>query len=175
MNWEEAIGRFAVHKAMMARKRDPTKVKESTENKLKSLLNRIPKLHSIRIEEITPEIWQMTINAHKEQEGMIWMDIGNRSRGFRGVYKDLARCLVFAQNDYTCRYCGRSSRLKPHLQLHMDHIRPKSEWGEWFSLNNLGCSCAFCNYAKQRFTEEEYIDNLLEVAKSVLAKYPKKI
>lgn len=52
---------------------------------------------------------------------------------------------VFRRDEFTCRYCGRSS---PQVVLHADHIKPRSKGGE-DTMDNLVTACTDCNYGKR--------------------------
>lgn len=173
MNWEEAIEKYADHKSLMAKSRDPTDVKRRCILDIEYLLKQIPELASRNINEITSEMWRKAINVHRKREGLNWDAIGDRSKGYTGKYFDLVRCLIFAKNNFTCRYCGRSIQKNPLLELQLEHIEPKSQTGDWFSLDNLGCACSFCNLGKQVMGENEFKKELIEIAKSVRSKFPK--
>ena len=51
---------------------------------------------------------------------------------------------ILARDNYTCRYCGRHA---PEVELHVDHIFPKSGGGS-DGKNNLITSCKDCNLGK---------------------------
>jgi hypothetical protein len=51
---------------------------------------------------------------------------------------------VFKRDDFTCRYCGRTS---PAVVLEVDHIVPKAEGGSDDEMN-LATSCWECNHGK---------------------------
>lgn len=172
MNWEEAIRKYAEHKAIMAKSKNPVRVKEKVILDMQYLLKKIPELASKSIHEITSDVWREAINAHRKREGLHWVAIGDKSRGYTGKYNDLVRCLVFAKENFTCRYCGRSIQETPALQLQLEHIEPKSQTGEWFSLDNLGCACSFCNLGKQVMGKNEFKNELIAIAKSVMNKFP---
>ena len=55
--------------------------------------------------------------------------------------RKITRRAVFARDDYTCQYCGASSRLT------MDHVVPRSRGGR-SSWENVVTSCAPCNTRK---------------------------
>ena len=55
--------------------------------------------------------------------------------------RKITRRAVFARDDYTCQYCGASSRLT------MDHVVPRSRGGR-SSWENVVTSCAPCNSRK---------------------------
>ena len=51
---------------------------------------------------------------------------------------------VLRRDDYTCRYCGGKA---PDVELHVDHVIPKSRGGSdkpW----NLTAACSSCNLSK---------------------------
>lgn len=51
---------------------------------------------------------------------------------------------VFNRDNFTCRYCGRSS---PEVQLHVDHVHPVVLGGT-NELSNLVTACKDCNLGK---------------------------
>ena len=121
-------------------------------------------------------MWREALNAHRKRKPSSernWEFIGD-NKGYKGKYNDLIRCLVFAKNNFTCRYCGRDTIKNPTLQLQLEHMNPKSQTGDWFSLDNLGCACSFCNLAKQVMGEEEFKEELIEIARSLKNKFPEK-
>lgn len=52
---------------------------------------------------------------------------------------------VFRRDNFTCRYCGRSS---PQVVLHCDHVKPRTKGGET-SMENLVTACTDCNFGKR--------------------------
>lgn len=55
------------------------------------------------------------------------------------------RFRIFARDNFTCRYCGRSA---PDVVLHIDHVHPVSRGGT-DKESNLVTACADCNVCKQ--------------------------
>lgn len=51
---------------------------------------------------------------------------------------------VFRRDGFTCVYCGRRP---PHVELHVDHVRPVSKGGT-NDLSNLRTACNECNLGK---------------------------
>lgn len=51
---------------------------------------------------------------------------------------------VLRRDNFTCRYCGRSS---PDVTLHLDHVKPHSAGGG-DTEDNLITSCNDCNFGK---------------------------
>lgn len=115
MNWEKAIEQYALHKSRMAKTKSPASVKQSVIANIKYLLEKIPELASKSIQEIDSDIWREALRNHisREKELERWSDIGDESKGYKGKYKDLVRCLVLAKNGFSCRYCGRSLSHNP--------------------------------------------------------------
>jgi hypothetical protein len=66
---------------------------------------------------------------------------------------------VFFRDNYTCQYC---STRKPHRELTLDHVFPKSRGGKdtW---ENLTTACKKCNNKKADRTPEEAGMTLLSV------------
>jgi len=54
------------------------------------------------------------------------------------------RFLVLERDNFTCKYCGRKA---PNVELHVDHIQPKSIGG-LDELTNLVAACRDCNFGK---------------------------
>lgn len=54
----------------------------------------------------------------------------------------LSRRTIFARDNYTCQYCGQTSK-----DMTIDHIVPKKNKGE-ASWENLVCCCRKCNMKK---------------------------
>lgn len=51
---------------------------------------------------------------------------------------------IFNRDNFTCRYCGRSS---PQVQLEVDHVHPIALGGS-NELSNLATACTECNSGK---------------------------
>ena len=54
------------------------------------------------------------------------------------------RFLIFKKYDFTCQYCGRKA---PKVELHIDHIVPKSKGGK-NEESNYTVACLECNIGK---------------------------
>ena len=54
------------------------------------------------------------------------------------------RWQILTRDNFTCQYCGRKA---PDVELHIDHIIPKSKGGTNES-ENLVVACAECNIGK---------------------------
>jgi 5-methylcytosine-specific restriction endonuclease McrA len=71
------------------------------------------------------------------------------------------RFLVFMRDNFSCRYCGRSTD-EPDVELHCDHIIPKSKGGDDY-FDNLITSCSECNQGKlDVMLEKEKIKTLIK-------------
>lgn len=66
------------------------------------------------------------------------------------------RFSVFRRDNFTCRYCGRSS---PAVVLHCDHKHPRSKGGEDV-IDNLVTACSDCNYGKRAQVVENVPEGL---------------
>lgn len=55
------------------------------------------------------------------------------------------RFAVLQRDEFRCRYCGRTAAAT--LQLHVDHIHPRSKGGS-DTLDNLVTACSECNIGK---------------------------
>ncbi|WP_456468244.1 HNH endonuclease [Archaeoglobus sp.] len=112
-----------------------------------------PELLDLDIYEITDEIIKKIVDKYGEAAKL-----------------NFKKCVVFARDNYTCVYCKRSLVQYPNLELHLDHKLPKSRYGG-DKLSNLVCSCGFCNRAKSVRTAEEFLEELKQVALSVVKAY----
>ena len=63
------------------------------------------------------------------------------------------RFRVMRRDRFCCRHCGRSPASTVGLELHVDHIRPWSYYGETV-LENLQTLCADCNLGKSNLHAE---------------------
>lgn len=63
---------------------------------------------------------------------------------------------VLQRDSFTCRYCGRSPLKNADVELHVDHIQPRSAGGD-DSVANLLTACSACNMAKSGTVFEERI------------------
>ena len=61
------------------------------------------------------------------------------------------RYKVLQRAHFRCQSCGRSPATHPNLNLHIDHIHPRSQGGP-STLNNLQSLCQHCNYGKGDLT-----------------------
>lgn len=57
------------------------------------------------------------------------------------------RFKVFQRDNFKCCICGASPAIDSSVQLHVDHIKPRSKGGETV-LNNLQTLCSKCNLGK---------------------------
>jgi hypothetical protein len=60
---------------------------------------------------------------------------------------------VFARDDYTCFYCGRTN----FFPLHCDHVVPPARGGSARDPGNLVTACGSCNASKAALTLEEWL------------------
>lgn len=58
------------------------------------------------------------------------------------------RFSILQRDGFTCKYCGWKP---PFVQLQVDHVIPKSEWG-WDNEENLVSCCSVCNSGKWKST-----------------------
>ena len=169
MNWEEAIekyGQFQGQFRVDTKKTAEEKI-QSEINGMKSLLDELPEIKKRNIEDISENLWHDEIlvkyikrnrKYYREQADLIKS----------GDYNQLVRCFVFARDNFECHYCGRDGL--NGIPLHKDHVIPRKKGGE--GIDNLTCSCSFCNFAKQEYSKDDYTSILIEVAKAVKEKYP---
>lgn len=61
------------------------------------------------------------------------------------------RWSVLRRDGFTCQYCGQKA---PNVILHVDHVNPKSNGGE-YSMENLVTACGACNVGKGEFLNEQ--------------------
>ena len=172
MNWRETIEKYAQFQVQFKTdtKRTVGEKVQSEVDDIKYLLSQLTEIEKRNIEDITPELWweEIFVKFKKNNRDykktqcdiLIWKK-----------YKSLVRCFVISRDNYRCHYCGRNGL--DGIPLQVDHIVPKARNGGE-GIDNLVCSCSFCNYAKQQYTEEEYSQVLLEVVQAVKSKYPDK-
>lgn len=163
-----AIERYASYKASCSVKEKSVIIAKTIGNIL-YLLWDMPEIKDSEISEITSELWHEAVNNHRKRNKLKWYMICGSS-GYKGKHRDLVRCLVFEKFNYNCIYCGRG--LDSNILLQLDHLIPKSSKIGSNDLDNLVCSCGFCNYAKQATDENVFKHILIEVAKAVRKKYP---
>jgi 5-methylcytosine-specific restriction endonuclease McrA len=58
------------------------------------------------------------------------------------------RFRILARDRFRCRYCGRKS---PEVELHVDHVKPRSQGGT-NEPGNLVTACTDCNLGKSDTT-----------------------
>lgn len=69
----------------------------------------------------------------------------------------LTRKEIFRRDNYTCQYCGNSSR-----DLTIDHVTPKHMGGD-HSWSNVVTACSFCNHKKGGRTIKQARMQLLRI------------
>lgn len=74
---------------------------------------------------------------------------GFRASGLTNHYLIL-RFKVLQRDHWTCRYCGRSPITDIKVELHVDHIHPRSKDGT-SQIENLVTACQECNKGKLDF------------------------
>lgn len=88
----------------------------------------------------------------------------NKCRDNYATDFDIARFDIFKRDNFTCAYCGKSS-VKDKIELHIDHIFPKSKGGSNHYYNVI-TSCKKCNFIKNdiilSYMQIEYIWNYLK-------------
>lgn len=67
--------------------------------------------------------------------------------GQRALMTSKLRHYILERDNYTCKFCGNSTKFEPNLLLEIDHIIPISKGG-MTELNNLQTLCWRCNRAK---------------------------
>lgn len=73
----------------------------------------------------------------------------------RNLRKGVTNTFLFARDNYTCQYCGRTDKqLKERESLNRDHVLPQSRGGKntW---ENCVTSCSTCNSRKDAKTPAE--------------------
>lgn len=60
---------------------------------------------------------------------------------------------VFARDNYTCFYCGRTD----FFPIHCDHVVPPERGGAARDPSNLVTACGSCNASKRALTLEEWL------------------
>lgn len=69
---------------------------------------------------------------------------------------------IFARDDFSCVYCGKSPIEYPGLVLNVDHVIPVSQGGNE-SIYNLITSCNQCNFVKGgSLLSEAVYDRIIE-------------
>jgi len=169
MNWEEAIKLFMDYEAthLADTKKKAEEKATSMGNDVRYLLNQMPDLANKRIEGVTSAIWIDSLRRYMKSNKDYkrnWADLFDWAK-----YKHLRACLVYAKSNYQCYYCGRDVSSKK-VFFHVEHLKPKVSGGTE-DLDNLRCVCQFCNLAKGELSENEFIEELKEVCKSVQRKY----
>lgn len=77
--------------------------------------------------------------------------------------KNVGRYTIFERDNFTCFYCGKTS-YKDNIELHCDHIHPKSLGGEDVA-GNLVTACIDCNLEKHNAIINDCDSILKEVEK----------
>lgn len=67
--------------------------------------------------------------------------------GQRALMTSKLRAEIKARDNYTCKICGASTSVEPHLLLEIDHIIPVSK-GSMTAKDNLQTLCWKCNRSK---------------------------
>lgn len=169
MNWDEAIQLYVDYEAsVLSDSKKKTAVEKAQEriSHIKDLLSQMPNLASKTIEDITPEIWMDSRKAYMKS------DRYHKTESDLNEWKPytfLRACLAYAKSNYQCHYCGRNLSSK-RVVFHVEHLKPKVSGGTE-ELDNLRCVCQFCNLAKGKLSEEEFIEELKDVCKSVQRKF----
>lgn len=82
------------------------------------------------------------------------------------------RFKILNRDGFTCKYCGKSPMNKTDMRLHIDHIKPQSEYGT-NAETNLITACNECNFGKLDFEltdkAKEKVDEYLEEANKRLS------
>lgn len=152
MKWEKAIQLFTAYGATILSDGKKTAVEkaDSRARGVRYLLTQMPDLASKEIEEITPKIWMDSLRAYKKSNRdykKTWGDLLTWKK-----YEDLRACLVYARDDYKCRYC-HAKYPDDEVALTVDHVVPRSQGGGE-DLDNLVCCCAADNRAKLNNPEQ---------------------
>lgn len=169
MNWEEAIKRYVEYEASHLGDTQRSAEEKSTRmgNNVRYLISQMPDLSTKEIEEVTPAIWMNALSDFKKKNKDYkrnWHDLFNWEK-----YKQLRASLVYAKSNYQCYYCSRDLSSK-RVVFQVEHLKPKVSGGTE-ELDNLRCVCQFCNLAKGQLSEEEFIEELKDVCKSVQRKF----
>lgn len=73
----------------------------------------------------------------------------------RRLRQQVTNTFLFARDDYTCAYCGRTDKeLRKREFLNRDHVIPQSQDGP-DSWTNVVTSCSTCNNKKDNRTPDE--------------------
>jgi 5-methylcytosine-specific restriction endonuclease McrA len=79
------------------------------------------------------------------------------------------------QANYTCCYCGRSSRDVFHaegkrraLRMVVDHVVPVPQGGKFYSFKNCEAACWSCNLLKSSIAKKAFLQELRSLAHAVV-------
>ena len=172
MNWDEALTKYAQYQAQFQvdTKRTAEEKVLSEITGIKYLLDELPEIRSRNVEDITSTLWHDETLVKYIKRNQKYLKCQDDVLKW-AKYQQLVRCFILARDAFKCHYCGRDGL--QGIPLQRDHKIPKSTGGGEY-IDNMVCSCTFCNMAKGQSTEEEFIDILVEVAKAVLEKYPER-
>lgn len=101
-----------------------------------------------------------TFSKELKTEVGICTECKGKTQKFPNIWLTL-RFKTFEQDNFTCRYCGKSPLKDRNIKLHCDHIIPKSKGGE-DTLDNLVTSCFECNIGKLDVLLSQYNIDLVK-------------
>ena len=78
--------------------------------------------------------------------------------------------MVYERTQGKCALCGKFVRFD---QFTIDHIIPLAKGGT-NDRNNLQCTCKRCNAMKQDFSQDEFIDRMIDILAYQMKKNGKK-
>ena len=161
--------RYILNKADKYAYITPTNVVEKTEQKEQATVF------------TSQEATAMLKRAHKKLNGFIMIPLENsplvsaeEPEGKNGIsrkgFSAEIRNDVYERTQGKCALCGKFVRFD---QFTIDHIIPLAKGGT-NERNNLQCTCKRCNAMKQDFSQDEFIDRMIDILAYQMKKNGKK-
>lgn len=161
--------RYILNKADKYAYITPTNVVEKTEQKEQATVF------------TSQEATAMLKRAHKKLNGFTMiplvdslLDPANEPEGKNGIsrkgFSAEIRNDVYERTQGKCALCGKFVRFD---QFTIDHIIPLAKGGT-NDRNNLQCTCKRCNAMKQDFSQDEFIDRMIDILAYQMKKNGKK-
>lgn len=161
--------RYILNKADKYAYITPTNVVEKTEQKEQATVF------------TSQEATAMLKRAHKKLNGFTMIPLvnsllnpANEPEGKNGIsrkgFSAEIRNDVYERTQGKCALCGKFVRFD---QFTIDHIIPLAKGGT-NDRNNLQCTCKRCNAMKQDFSQDEFIDRMIDILAYQMKKNGKK-
>ena len=161
--------RYILNKADKYAYITPTNVVEKTEQKEQATVF------------TSQEATAMLKRAHKKLNGFTMIPLvnsllnpANEPEGKNGIsrkgFSAEIRNDVYERTQGKCVLCGKFVRFD---QFTIDHIIPLAKGGT-NDRNNLQCTCKRCNAMKQDFSQDEFIDRMIDILAYQMKKNGKK-